>query len=70
MWPFRIFRGNRDLDARYLEQVRRVLAESCDLLQHNLPPDSFAGRKTQEPFPKEDHALDGWLNALELQAPK
>jgi hypothetical protein len=32
-------------------------------------PDTFLGRKTQEPFPKEGEEVEGYLNSKELQPP-
>ena len=43
----------KDFAARHLELVHEAITKSRKLL--NMPsPDTFAGRKTQEPFPKED----------------
>jgi hypothetical protein len=58
--PFRVYRiSNRlkDIDARHLKLVHEAIAKSRDLLKNALP-DTFAGRKTQEPFPKKDDILD------------
>ncbi|MGY3234433.1 hypothetical protein ACVWZ4_005044 [Bradyrhizobium sp. USDA 4472] len=34
-------------------RIRELIAQACEVLK--LPkPDTFLGRKTQEPFPKED----------------
>ena len=70
MWPFRIFRGSSDFDEKHLEQTRRMIAESCGLLQDNPIPDTFAGRKTQEPFPTEHDLLEGAIDSRALQPPK
>jgi hypothetical protein len=43
----------KDLIAKHIETVRVAIAESREILK-KPPPDSFAGRKTQEPFPKEE----------------
>jgi hypothetical protein len=48
----RIFHVTRT-DADHAEQMREVVRESRELLKQPAP-DTFAGRKTQEPFPKED----------------
>jgi len=37
----------------HLEQMRDVIEQSRKLLAKNPVPDTFAGRKTQEPFPQE-----------------
>ena len=43
----------KDLIAKHIEAVRTAVAKSHEILQ-KPPPDSFAGRKTQEPFPEEE----------------
>jgi hypothetical protein len=48
----RIFHVTRT-DADQAEQMREVIRESRELLKQP-GPDTFVGRKTQEPFPKED----------------
>ena len=47
-----IFRPNA-ADAEYAEQIRELIKASREVLQQPKP-DSFLGRKTQEPFRKED----------------
>jgi len=42
-----------DQDAKHLEVLRKALAQAKEVLATNPPADSFAGRKTQEPFPDE-----------------
>jgi hypothetical protein len=70
MWSFRIFRALKE-DSSYIEQARLVIAGSEKLLRTPIP-DTFAGRKTYEPFPGEDDEppITGWLNSRELQPPK
>jgi hypothetical protein len=55
------------------EQIKATLEltrQSAQVLKDNPKPDTFAGRKTQEPFPFEDkHAAMGYLNSRELQPP-
>jgi hypothetical protein len=58
-----------------LALAREALRKSYDAL--SLPvPDTFAGRKTQEPFPRNDdnsreHAhMERWLASKELQPPE
>ncbi len=70
MSPFRIFRAHQDFDLKQLEQMRGVINESRELLRKNPPPDAFAGRKTQEPFPMEDGELDGWPDSKPLPSPE
>ncbi len=72
MWlPFRIFRTHREADVMHLEQMRNLIAESRALLRHNSP-DTFAGRRTQEPFPAEDGQpqISRWLDSRELKPPE
>lgn len=40
----------KDLDAEHLKGMREAVADSRELLKSSCP-DTFAGRKTQEPFP-------------------
>jgi hypothetical protein len=48
------FRPDRDLDRDWLRAMRDAVARSLEILRSALPPDTFLGRKTHEPFPKED----------------
>ena len=53
---FRIARSSnvsKNLDDQQLEETRAAINEGRRLLADNPRPDTFAGRKTQEPFPKE-----------------
>jgi hypothetical protein len=55
MASIRIFRPSNtvnDYDAKHLEWVRPAIAHSLVVLKANPPADTFAGRKTQEPFPR------------------
>jgi hypothetical protein len=57
MWrPIRIFRPNQESDDKQSRSTRDVLAESLRILKRSPQPDNFLGRKTQEPFPKEEPA--------------
>jgi hypothetical protein len=58
-------------DADQLKLVRKLTTEAGEVLKRPCP-DSFAGRKTQEPFPREDEAarIEDWLNSKELEPPK
>ena len=40
-------------DADYAQETRETIERSRETLKQPLP-DTFLGRKTQEPFPKED----------------
>jgi hypothetical protein len=42
------------LEDKHLEQARQAVALGRAVLTSHPTPDTFAGRKTQEPFPKED----------------
>jgi hypothetical protein len=46
-----VFRPTKS-DADHAEQIREIIKESIDLLRQP-EPDTFLGRKTQEPFRKE-----------------
>ena len=64
MASIRIFRTSssiRDYDAKHLEWVRAAIAHSLDLLKANHSADRFAGRKTQEPFPRENESSGRYL---------
>lgn len=37
-----------------IEETRELLARSLELLRECPQPDTFIGRKTQEPFPLEE----------------
>ena len=53
----RIFRpSNRfnDMEAKQVALARAAIAEARQMLADDPRPDTFAGRKTQEPFPHED----------------
>jgi len=41
-------------DRLALQRAREVVAEATEVLQRCPRPDTFLGRKTQEPFPNED----------------
>ncbi|SFV19153.1 hypothetical protein [Bradyrhizobium arachidis] len=40
--------------AELIADTRELTARTMALLRSHPSPDSFAGRKTQEPFPKEE----------------
>lgn len=55
--PFRIIRPpnvTKGVQEKLLEQAWTALAKARQALSDNPCPDTFAGRKTQEPFPRED----------------
>jgi hypothetical protein len=47
------FRPNPEEDEKQARLMRKVIADSLEILRKSPPPDTFLGRKTQEPFPKE-----------------
>ncbi|HTO63409.1 MAG TPA: hypothetical protein VMM15_19370 [Bradyrhizobium sp.] len=49
----RISNRTKDYDARHLEAVRAAIAHGKHVLEDSDAASTFAGRKTQEPFPKE-----------------
>jgi hypothetical protein len=54
--PFGIFRtpnNAKEQDAKHLERVREAIERARQALVDYPSPDTFAGRKTQEPFPLE-----------------
>ena len=72
MARFRIFRGHTDFDVMHLELTRETIKKSRELLANGPVPDTFAGRKTQEPFPQEDETsrMAKWMAAKELMPPE
>lgn len=40
-------------DMREIDRLRAFVAEAMELLKRCPQPDTFIGRKTQEPFPRE-----------------
>jgi len=55
MWrPFQVFRPNPEEDAKQARSIRDVIAASLQTLKKGQSADSFLGRKTQEPFPREE----------------
>ena len=54
--PFHIFRipsSLKDQEAQHLRQVYEAIALGLEILKAPLP-DTFVGRKSQDPFPKEE----------------
>ena len=57
-------------DLRLAEYMRLVVEKSRALLSQPIP-DTFLGRKMQEPFPPEDEEhMARWMASEELQPPK
>jgi hypothetical protein len=54
--PFHVFRISKSLkkqEAEHLRQVYDAIARGLEILKAPLP-DTFVGRKSQDPFPKEE----------------
>ena len=52
--PFLIYRPSKnDICAQHVVQGREAVARSRKIIDSNPMPNTFAGRKTHEPFPKE-----------------
>jgi len=49
-----LFRPNAVADANQQRAIRDTIARSLQILEGSSSSDTFLGRKTQEPFPKED----------------
>ena len=52
MPPF--FRPDPEKDAEQQRTIRDAIARSLEILRSAVFSDTFLGRKTQEPFPKEE----------------
>jgi hypothetical protein len=67
---YRIFRGHTDFDMMHLELMRELIKKGREVLARPVP-DTFAGRKTQEPFPKEDDShIAQWVASKKLEPQK
>ena len=52
----RSFKTSKNSDDQQLEETWAAINEARRLLADNPRPDTFAGRKTQEPFRREEDA--------------
>ena len=52
MRVYRPSNTSKELETQHLALMQEALARSREVLK-SPPPDTFAGRKTQEPFPGE-----------------
>jgi hypothetical protein len=52
-WRIYVCHPSRPQDDAIAEQSREIIAQSFELLKR-AKPDTFLGRRTFEPFPKED----------------
>jgi hypothetical protein len=50
----RLFRPDREKDDEHHRSIRKAMARSLEILRRAVRPDTFLGRKTQEPFPAEE----------------
>ena len=57
---FRFFRPNRETDDAQMRIIRAAIESSVEVLRRfPVVPDTFLGRKTQEPFPQEADGEQG-----------
>lgn len=49
----RIFRPDKAEHEQMIKELREAMTRSLDILRQSEPPDTFLGRRTQEPFPSE-----------------
>ena len=50
----RVSNRTKGYDAMHLNAVRAAMAHGEEILENSSAVDTFLGRKTQEPFPKEE----------------
>jgi hypothetical protein len=50
---YRISNNLKDKESKHVEQMLDAVARAREVLK-SPPPDTFAGRKSQEPFPQEE----------------
>lgn len=50
----RFYRPSKTLHDAQIELARQIASEGAEILRQNPTPDYFLGRKTREPFPKEE----------------
>ena len=67
-----LFRPDREKDADQQNSIRAAMARSLQVLKSSSLPDTFLGRKTQEPFPQEDEDthMAKWMASKELKPPQ
>ena len=51
---FAICRPNASQDEHFIGLTRETVRKSIDLLEQHPKPDTFLGRKTQEPYPMQE----------------
>ena len=47
-----------------IARLRKTVKEAASILKNHPQPDTFLGRKTQEPFPKETRSSETILRRL------
>jgi hypothetical protein len=52
----RLSNTTKGLEERHLEDARAAIKQARHMLADDACPDTFFGRKTQEPFPDEDNS--------------
>jgi hypothetical protein len=45
---------DKAMDEKHAERLLEAAKRAAKVLKENPPPDTFADRKTQKPFPKDD----------------
>lgn len=54
----RLSNTTKSLEEQHLIQAWAAIKQARLTLTNNPPPDTFAGRKTQEPFPREEENIE------------
>jgi hypothetical protein len=54
--PWRIYRPSKTEDEREMRYWREIVKRGFEILRQSPVPDTFLGRKTQEPFPKDEES--------------
>ena len=54
--PWRIYRPSKTEDENEMRHWRQVVKRGVEILRQSPVPDTFLGRKTQEPFPKDEES--------------
>jgi hypothetical protein len=52
--PWRIYRPSKTEDENEMRLWREIVKRGNEILRQSPVPDTFLGRKTQEPFPKDE----------------
>ena len=57
-------------DSKFAAHMRKLVRRARELLQGGPSADTFMGRRTQEPFPREDEHIERWIGSRELRPPE